>query len=306
MKKITRKLYTKPVMLGLTFVVGMVLLVSLFVTARSRAAVFTYIPAGDDRFETTDNGETFHNFAGSPIPAGFFNTDGASTSQAYSGLVPLEGLPLPGEGDTDTIIRRNQAVYVPGSTSLQMVGLSLVSINPITVSYSDRPSEDWGVAVGLSDYHTSTGTMSIGAGGTFDSSLNVYPKFTFTRLSDGAIKTLDTGTPGLTASASRSAVLTPIDVGEPIPAPTVAPFPLPCRVVAIPIDGVEVQAKAGGANASTSAAAGSCPPVTLTSNNNPWQICADGGFCIPRPLTEQELLASHHASPPGTKRRVIR
>ena len=298
MKEITRRLYKKPVMIGIALLVGMVLLVGLFVTAKSRAAT-TYIPAGDDKFETTDNGQTYHNFAGSPIPAGFFNTDGGSTSQPYSGLVPLEGVPLPGQGDIDTIIRRNQAVYTPGTTSLTMVGLSLVSINPITVSYSDRPPEDWSVRVGLSDLHASTGSMTIGAGGTFDSTLKVYPKFTFTRLSDGAVKVLDTGTAAPTPLARSSQ-----NDGDEIqiePAPVPKPFPCP---IVVDIDGVEGQAKAaGGAAVATSAA---CPPVTLTSNNSPWAICAGGGFCIPRPITEWELLASHFASPPGTKRRGIR
>lgn len=303
MKEITRRLYRKPVVLGLSLLVVMVLLVSLFVTAKSRAAT-TYIPAGDDRFETTDNGQTYHNFAGSPVPAGFFNTDGASTSQPYSGLVPLEGLPLPGEGDIDTIIRRNQAVYTPGSTSLRIVALSLVSINPITVTYTDRPPEDWSVRVGLSDHHASTGSMSIGAGGTFDSSLNVYPKFTFTRLSDGAVKVLDTGGGSGPSPLSRSSVQ---DAGdgiqiEPHPAPVPKPFPCP---ILVDIDGVEGQAKAAGGAAVSTSAAGSCPPVTLTSNNSPWAICG-GAFCIPRPITEWELLASHFASPPGTKRGTIR
>jgi len=304
MKEITRRLYTKPVMLGMSILVGMVLLVSLIVTAKSRAAT-TYIPAGDDRFETTDNGETYHNFAGSPIPAGFFNTDGGSTSQPYSGLVPLEGVPLPGEGDIDTIIRRNQAVYTPGTTSIQIVALSLVSINPITVTYTDRPSEDWSIRVGLSDYHTSTGAMSIGAGGTFDSSLNVYPKFTFTRLSDGAVKLLDTGGGSGPAPLSGSSVQDDGDAIQIEPHPGPTPFPAPCRIQ-VDTENHGVQAKAAGGAAVSTSAAGSCPPVTLTCNNSPWVICGGGHFCIPRPITEQELLASHHASPPGTKRGVIR
>lgn len=303
MKEITRRLYRKPVLIGISLLVGMVLLVGLFVTAKSRAAT-TYIPAGDDRFETTDNGETYHNFAGSPIPAGFFNTDGASTSQPYSDLVPLEGVPLPGEGDIDTIIRRNQAVYTPGTTSLTIVGLSLASINPITVTYTDRPAEDWSVRVGLSDFHASTGSMSIGAGGTFDSSLNVYPKFTFTRLSDGAVKVLDTGGSAPTPLSRSSQQDDGDGIGiEPHPAPSPKPFPCP---ILVDVNGVQVQGKAAGAAAVSTSAAGSCPPVTLTSNNSPWAICAGGRFCIPRPITEWELLASHFASPPGTKRRGIR
>ncbi len=38
MKEITRKLYTKPVMLGMAFLVGMVLVVGLFVTTKSTGA----------------------------------------------------------------------------------------------------------------------------------------------------------------------------------------------------------------------------------------------------------------------------
>lgn len=289
MKEITRRLYTKPVMFGLSLLVGMVLLVGLFVTANSRAAT-TYIPAGDDRFETTGNGETYHNFQASPVPAGFFGP----TSLAYSGLVPLEGVPLPGQGDVDTIIRRNQAVYTPGSTSIEIVGLSLRSINPISVSYSDRPSEAWSVRVGLSDFQASTGTMSIGDGGTFDSSLNVFPKFTFTRLSDGATKVLDTGGSGLSAGSSSMAVASDDSevAPEPEPAPTVAPAP--CRAIDAEFTNL--------ATDSSAAASTSCAPVTLTSTNSPWQICGNGQFCIPRPITEQELLASHNASPPGTKK----
>ena len=51
------------------------------------------------------------------------------------------------------------------------------------------------------------------------------------------------------------------------------------------------------------ATSSSCAPVTLTSSNSPWQFC-NGVFCIPRPLTEAELWASHNASPPGTKKRL--
>jgi hypothetical protein len=297
MKEITRRLYTKPVIIGMSLVVGMVLFVGLFVTARSRAAT-TYIPAGDDRFETTNNGETYHNFQASPVPAGFFGP----TSNAYSGLVPLEGVPLPNQGDTDTIIRRNQAVYTPGSTSIQIVGLSLRSINPITVTYTDRPSESWSVSVGLSDFKASTGSMTISDGGTFDSSLSVYPKFTFTRLSDGATKVLDTGgSSGLQSlSDSSDSSLQSLDSAialEPAPAPTAALAP--CRAIA------DFQTiNDGGDFSSVNAAATGCAPVTLTSTNSPWQPCAPSGFCIPRPITEQELLASHNASPPGTKKAV--
>ena len=272
MKEITRRLYTKPVMLGIVFLVAMGMVVGLFVTTRSRAAMTTYIPAGNDEFETTGNGETYHNFQASPVPAGFFG----SGSQQYAGLVPLVGVPLnPSVNDIDTIIHRNQDVFTPGSTTITMTALNLASINPITVSYSDGHTENWNVRVNLSSLKTSGGSMSFSDGGTFDSSLSVYPKFTFTRVSDGAVKVLDTGassgTGGVTAQSS------PLQANGDLQAIAI------CRAV----DSPEFQMSAAASTAS-------CPPVTLTSTNSPWPIT--------RPITEQEVLASHNASPPGTKR----
>jgi hypothetical protein len=296
MRQVTRRFFRKSPALAAALLLGAVLLMGAYARAGRGAAVSTYVPAGDDRFETTDNGETYHNFGGNPIPAGFFNTDGLSTSYQYSGTVPLKGSPLPNQGDTDTIIRRNQAVYTPGTTSIQIVGLSLVGINPITVSYSDRPSELWSVRVGLSGVQPSTGTMTIRDGGTFDSTLSVYPKFTFTRLSDGAVKTLDTGASGggaLAASTVNNEYGT-IDREEVLPAP--------CRATTTDTAAAAMSASDESTAAATTSS--SCAPVTLTSTNSPWSTC-NGQFCIPRPITEQELLASHNASPPGTIRRTV-
>jgi len=286
MKEITRRLYTKPVMLGIAFLVVMGIVVGLFVTTKSRAAMTTYIPAGNDEFETTGNGETYHNFQASPVPAGFFG----SGSQQYAGLVPLVGVPLnPAVSDTDTVIHRNQDVFTPGSTTITMTALNLKSINSITVSYNDGHTEAWNVKVNLSDLKTSGGSMSFSDGGTFDSSLGVYPKFTFTRVSDGTTKVLDTGGSSLAASQPQDFASAAVVIGgdpEPMPTATVAP----CRAIAISDFG-------GFASSTTAAASTGCAPVTLTSTNNPWPIT--------RPLTEQELLASHNASPPGTKRKII-
>ena len=288
MKEITRRLYTKPVMLGMVFLVGVTLVVGLFLTSNSRAAAqSSYIPAGDDKFETTNNGETYHNFQASPIPANFFGPG----SNAYSGVVPLEGVPIPGQGDVDTIIHRNNDVFTPGSTTITMTALSLKGINPITVTYTGGGSEAWAVRVNLSDVQASTGTMSFSSSSSFDSSLKVWPKFTFMRISDGAIRVLDTGGSGLTAQSDGGSDVAVISQSvsvsdgfelEPEPAPTVAPAP--CRAIA---DDFESK---------TISASSSCAPVTLTSTNSPWPIT--------RPITEQELLASHNASPPGTKKAI--
>lgn len=291
MKEITRRLYTKPVMLGMAFLVGVALVVGLFVTTKSRAAATPYFQAGDDKFETTANGETYHNFASSKIPANFFGPG----SQEYSGLVPLVGVPLPGEGDVDTIVHRNQDVDVPGTTTIKMTALSLKSINPITVTYTGGGTESWSVQVGLSDFKASNGTMTIESGGTFDSTLKVWPKFTFTRIPDGLTKVFDTGGSGLTADSTASMSDGLVVEPGPEPVPTVAP----CPVV---IDDFESKVNGGSMLSATSSS--SCAPVTLTSNNSPWVICIGGGFCIPRPITEAELLAAHNASPPGTKKKV--
>jgi type 1 fimbria pilin len=182
-----------------------------------------------------------------------------------------------------------------------MTGLSLTSINPITVTYSNSTlQESWTVDVGLSIYKASTGSMTISAGGTFDSSLKVWPRFTFRRIPDNKTLVLDTGSPtgpGLMA-ASQTAVIDDSEITPgPEPAPTVAPAP--CSIVIGDIEGTSKTL--GNTMFATASSSSSCSPVTLTSTNSPWGWCPTG-FCIPRPITEQELLASHNASPKGTKK----
>jgi len=289
MKQITRRLYTKPVMLGMAFLVGLVLVVGLFVTTKSRAAMSIYIQAGNDEFETTGNGETYHNFQASPVPAGFFGTG----SKQYAGLVPLVGVPVnPSVSDTDTVIHRNSDVITPGSTTISMTALNLASINPITVTYTDNHTESWNVKVNLSDVKASGGSMSFNSDGSaFDSSLSVFPKFTFTRVSDGAVKVLDTGGSGGLAPTTQSA--TTIGGGGSDGGSTAIAI---CRATATNDFQTVSQIKANRATTSAAATTASCPPVTLTSTNSPWPIT--------RPITEQELLASHNASPPGTKKGI--
>src|SRR5689334_2214436 len=288
MKEITRRLYTKPVMLGIALLVGMVMVVGLFVTAKSRAAATVYIQAGNDEFETTGNGETYHNFQASPVPAGFFGTG----SNKYSGLVPLVGVPInPSVSDTDTIIHRNSDVFTPGSTTISMTALNLKSINPISVSYTDGHTEAWNVQVNLSNVTASGGSMSFNSDGSaFDSSLGVYPKFTFTRVSDGAVRVLDTGNSGGGGLAPTTQAAT-IGGGGSDTTQAIAV----CRAVAS--NDFQTLSQAQSSRRATTAAAtstSSCPPVTLTSTSSPWPIT--------RPITEQELMASHNASPPGTKK----
>ncbi len=292
MKEITRRLYTKPVLLGIAFFVGLALVVGLFVTTKSTAMQSGFpVVAGNDEFETTANGESVHDFAGSPIPADFFGAG----SQAYSGTVTLEGVPLnPAVSDTDTIIQRHNTVSAPGgSTPLTMTALSLESVSPITVTYGNGSTQNWNVAVGLSQFKASTGTMTINSS-SFDSTLKVWPRFTFTLVGGGSTKVLDTGGSGLTADSTAAASAVDFNEGGEIIVDDPEPLPAPCKQVVF-------KSVEGFASATDSAtAASSCPPLTLTATS-PWFPCPPTGFCKP-PLTEAERWARHNASPPGTKK----
>lgn len=294
MKEITRRLYTKPVMLSMAFLVGVALVVGLFVTQKSTAAPGAFpVSAGNDEFETAGDGETFHDFHSKPIPVDFFGPG----ANAYDQLVPLVGVPLAPGSEVDTVIQRNQTVFsAGGSTSLTMTGLSLKAITPLTITFSNgTPAQQWNMQVGLSSYKASTGSMTINSS-TFDSTLKVWPKFTFTRVGGGGGPlVLDTGAPtgpGLTAAAEP--IANDGVVFEPAPQPTAAPAPC----LSTSINDIGGTAKVGGSFDSATATS-SCAPVTLSSVNSPWSNCP--GFCIPVPITEEERWARHRPGPRGTK-----
>lgn len=299
MKEITRRLYTKPVMLGMAFLMGLALVVGLFVTSKSTAAANSFpVAAGNDEFETAGDGSTFHNFAGSPIPANFFGTG----SLAYGGQVVLQGVPLAPGSNVDTIIQRTQAVAGPGgSTPIAMTALSLQGTGPITVTYSNNTTEQWNVKVGLSDYTTSGGTMTINSS-SFDSTLKVWPKFTFTRVSDGLTKVYDTGGSGsgLTAQSANGLAATEstaADLSDSAVVIDPAPLPAPCPVATVSDSRLS-------ANMAATTAASTCAPVTLSSVNSPWGPCAPNTFCITVPITEEERWARHRPGPRGSIKQV--
>jgi hypothetical protein len=151
------------------------------------------------------------------IPAGFFGTG----SNQLKTTVKLTGQPfgsgggagLPAAADTSVQRTKDPAVSAIGSTAtvgIRLKGLSLESTAPVTVTYSSGATELWDVHVGLSSaaaqpWGSLTATKTYSGGGTFDSSMTVVPKFTFTRVSDGAIYILDVGTPSWGIPASTIA-----------------------------------------------------------------------------------------------------
>jgi hypothetical protein len=149
------------------------------------------IQPGIDLF-TSPNGLSQERFGCLPIPGGFFDPG----SEPFTGTILYGGTPFgfPGFGPADTIISRSApgSLTGPGSQAaipIEIVALSLQSVQPITVNYTNGPSEQWNVRVCLSDVVPQpTGQMTItqgqcaGDGGTFTSQLPVCPKLTFNRL----------------------------------------------------------------------------------------------------------------------------
>lgn len=188
--------------LGLTLVVGLIVVLGGTALVMRGAGASVVVPAGYDAFTTPADAQTFDNFSSHPIDAGFF---GAGSLQ-YTGTVTLTGgspVDQTRWGTADTVIRRVSDVSVPGDTSLAVQGLSFVSAAPITVQFSDGHSEQWDVTVNQSTATGSVGTMHFNSDGTFNSSLSIYPKYTFTR-TGSTTRVLDTGSGGGSAPISLS------------------------------------------------------------------------------------------------------
>ncbi|UCE58393.1 MAG: hypothetical protein JSU63_13235 [Phycisphaerales bacterium] len=159
----------------------------------------------DDLWTTPEGSETdYSGFIEMPIPADFFG----SGSDPFTGTITLKGAPLNTDpagalSPADTIVRRHEDICPPEvgesvTVDVEIVALSLTSVDPITVTYGDgQTSEQWDVSVCLSSQRQSVGSISIHLesddGGTFDSSIPVLPKFSFTRSSDGETRTVDCG-----------------------------------------------------------------------------------------------------------------
>jgi len=170
------------------------------------------LAAGDDYFTTPANGATFQDFGSMPIPADFF----APGSEPFTHVIWFQGRPLQSSPPnlllpSDTIVRRLQSVNlaIPGyeiDIPIEIVALSLVSIDPITVTYNGGVfTEQWNVSVHLSAVQPQVqGSMTVRAGGcpcaeggTFTATLPVLPRLVFSRIGPPAERVLDFGQFGL-------------------------------------------------------------------------------------------------------------
>jgi hypothetical protein len=149
------------------------------------------------------------------IPANFF----ADGSRPFSGRVAFKGVPIgtfreQKVGNTDTVVERKSMpalrVGGEGRTEIELVALSLASVDPIRVQIGGR-TELWDVKVQPSPSHPSTGTLAIRQvskeGGTAISELTVYPLFTFVARKEGTQKQLDVGRQQLPPTAAGALTL---------------------------------------------------------------------------------------------------
>jgi hypothetical protein len=138
-------------------------------------------------------GPTYRDLAGDPVPPDFFGPG----SDPFDGIIYFKGNPLTGTGlppGTDTIVERLQDAELPDpfgsedSVDTQIVALNLVSTMPITVTFNGgSESAIYDVQVCLSSISPQPlGQMLIrhqcAEGGTFDSTVPVIPKMTFTKV----------------------------------------------------------------------------------------------------------------------------
>ena len=158
-------------------------------THLSTLAGGTYIEAGSEILDICDASSSI-DFSDFNIPLNFFNPGSDSFAERVAlkglafnnnpGLAPSGGLNL---GPANTIIQRlgDFTLDGPGDTEevdIELIALSLVSVDPIEVSYGSGPSEFWDVEVQVPSSQTQpTGTMQIqqttALGGVIDFTLSV-------------------------------------------------------------------------------------------------------------------------------------
>jgi hypothetical protein len=252
---------------------------------------------GIDVWTTPGGGTTFDDLAASPIPAGFFDPG----SDPFDGRIVFRGDPLPDLGPPsspplfpiDTIVERLAPAPMPGPSTIpiEIVALSLVSAQPITVTYNGGQNPElWDVKACLSSVAPQPhGSMTIAGtcpgGGTFGSTLPVVPKLVFTRQNPPQTRVLD-------------------------PAPQVTLDFLTGRWVYQPDVVLQVLRLPAGKLTDGDCNGLQDPPLPPTSNFAPgvWDLSCEPACVTPPPMpqvkvlsTEDQLLASHGILPAQQK-----
>ena len=163
----------------------------LLLSSLSPLAADTSIRRGIDTFTTTASGETFYDFAQSPIPAGFFCRSSAPPAARAPPTAPprAPGAPAAPQG-ADTVTARLDDAAFDGNgratTRIQFRALSLVSVAPIKTGCGA-----FHVYVSLAGQQRVT-TMLIDRteekGGSFSAPLAVNARMTFVPVKPGRNK----------------------------------------------------------------------------------------------------------------------
>lgn len=158
------------------------------------------IPAGPNYFETVSTG-TSMDFSRTNISRGFFDPG----SDSFLGFIRLQGVPIDPTtlGTTDTIVQRLFDIKIsqngqPRTISLEIVAVSLVGVNPITVTHNGGQNPElWDARVSLQPNQEQRGRMTItqtsADGGTYETLQPARLMITFIRRSDNATRALPLG-----------------------------------------------------------------------------------------------------------------
>jgi hypothetical protein len=164
------------------------------------------IEKGFDVFRTLPDFETVQSFSDCPVPALTFETHSASVltgCTSFDGDVRLQGSPLETfrgvtVGAVDTIVERENTLdfgmpteSVTVTTPIELAALNLVSVTPVQIQ-CDQGLTKWRVQVEVDPTTgVSQGQMAVTldypglAGGKAESSLDICPRVTFTRVDGG-------------------------------------------------------------------------------------------------------------------------
>jgi hypothetical protein len=166
-----------------------------------RAKATTIIMAGYDSFSTPANALTQETLA---LPTGALMDSAGSPSEAFNGQVTYKGGVVVVGYTGDTVIERTQNVIVPGTTRLLVIGINLVSVGTIHITFEDGSSANYSVTVSQSPSTQSNGTLTFASNGTFTSTLSINVEYTFTATGEPTVK-YDAAQHGLPPIALSSA-----------------------------------------------------------------------------------------------------